>query len=363
MLWYFGLEKSASAWGYGHVRLALAALTAFAVSMILGRWMIKAFLRRRVIEDTSQPDHAGLNAIQSQKKGIPTLGGLMMVAGILAALVLWADLSNTYVLLGMLCMVLLCALGFVDDTIKLKGTRRGLKKRTKLVVQCVIAVGVGYLLTRHVSGMANGTSFCEPVTGWRSGEMGIYFVAWATFVMVAASNAVNLTDGLDGLAAGCTGIAAAVFCVVALVAAQPLAEQKSFLVAVEGAAELGVFCAAILGAALGFLWYNAHPAQIFMGDTGSLALGGLLGFIGLALKLDSLLFLVCAVFFLDELTVALQILSYKTTRRRIFPITPIHYYFQIGPRWPEEKITSRFWIVAVLAGFASLVLVRARGAM
>ena len=358
MLWYFGLEKPLSAWGYGHLRFALAALTAFAVSLVVGKWMIEAFRRKRLVEDTSQPDHAGLNTIQTQKKNVPTMGGLMIVAGVLAGLLLYADLGNAQVLIGVLCMALLGLLGFADDYIKLKGERRGLKKKTKLFLQIAVGLGVGYLLVREMHGLRHGTAFCDPVTGWRSAEMGVYYMIWAAFVIVAASNAANLADGLDGLAAGCTAISAAVFFLIALVAAQPLAEEKSFLIHLEGAAELGVLCAAVLGAALGFLWYNSHPAQVFMGDTGSLALGGLLGFIGLSLKLDSLLFLVCAVFFLDELTVALQIVSYKTTRRRIFPITPIHHYFQIGPRWPEQKITSRFWIIAVLAGFASLVLIR-----
>jgi len=338
---------------------ALAALTAFAVTLVTGAWLIRVFRRHHVVEDTSQPDHAGLNAIQSKKKDVPTMGGLMILAGNMVALVLWADLRSAYVQLGILCLLSLGLLGFMDDYLKLRRERtQGLKKRTKLLFQVAVGAVLGGLILLHTRDQEYGTHLYMPFTSGLSFDLGLWYIAWASFVIAFSSNGVNLADGIDGLAGGCTALAAGALLALGSFVSQPAIAEYLALPHVSGGQQLCILSASVVGAMLGFLWYNCHPAQIFMGDTGSLALGGLLGLIALALKLDLLLFLVGLVFFVDTLTVALQIASFKLTRRRIFPITPIHHYFQTNLRWPEQKITVRLWIIAAMAVVLSLAALR-----
>ena len=342
----------------GLLRLGCAAFTAFVVSLVVGAWLIRLFRRRNVIEDTTQPDHAGLNAIQSQKKNVPTMGGLMMIAGIVAATLLWSDLRSAYVWIGILCMTVLGLAGFFDDYIKLKhkllgqqaGGRpaRGLSKKQKLVVQFLLGGLVGYLLILAAAGHDYGQQVVFPFVR-RPLEFGYYYIFWAGLIMAATSNAVNLTDGLDGMAGGCTAITA-----IALALVVPSAFFHYDLDD-RNALNVLVLLVAVAGAVLGFLWYNCHPAQIFMGDTGSLALGGLLAYAALATKTDLLLFPFGLMFFIDEFTVALQVASFKLTGRRIFPITPIHHYFQVHRKWPEQKIVARAWIIGALASALSLM--------
>ena len=336
-----------------------AVLTALAVALVVGLWMVRTFKKRGIVEDTSQPDHAGLNAIQSQKRSVPTMGGLMILAGILATVGLWADLNNAYVLTGIFCLLSLGLLGLVDDVIKLKrGASHGLKKKTKLFFQFLVSLIVGYLLYARIGSAAfSGTSATQvhlPFGSWPSIDLGWGYVIWAAFLITATSNAINLTDGLDGLAGGCAAIAAAALLACGVLISSPALAARLHLPTISEAPALCVLAAATVGAVLGFLWYNCHPARIFMGDTGALALGGMIGYVGLALKLDLLLLLIGLVFYADLLTVALQIASFKLTRRRVFPIAPIHHYFQLYRLWPEQKITVRLWILAALAAVASL---------
>jgi phospho-N-acetylmuramoyl-pentapeptide-transferase len=325
------------------LRVALAFLTALSISLVCGAWLIRFFHRRNVIEDTTQPDHAGLNAIQSQKKNIPTMGGLMILAGIVLAVLLWSFKVASGVWTEMLVVVVLGGAGFVDDYIKLKWKpKRGLTKTEKLAVQFILGGLVGYLLmTAPDFPWLRGHNSYIVIPGAGEHHLGWLYVPWCGFVMAATSNAVNLTDGLDGLAGGLILIASLALCFY-----------------LYGTFNTEILCAAIAGGVLGFLWYNCHPAQIFMGDTGSLALGGLLAYAALASKVEFLLLIIGAVFFIEELTVAMQIASFKLTGKRIFPITPIHHYFQVNLKWPEQKIVSRAWIIGAL--FASLALVVAR---
>ena len=341
------------------IRVVLAALTAFVVCLIVGAWMIRAFRRRRMIEDTSQPDHVGLNAIQSQKKDVPTMGGLMILAGILAALVLWGDLRNVYPALGLLCLLSLGSIGLADDIIKLtRKPSRGLRKRTKLALQLALGAVVGTLLIYVNRDCAYVTRFYIPLSGGAFVDLGRWYIVWAAFVIAASSNAVNLADGLDGLAGGCVAMTSAALLGLGCFVAWPVFSEVLSLPHVVGAQELVMLAGAVLGATLAFLWYNCHPAQIFMGDTGSLALGGCLGFMALALKLDLLLFVVGLVFFVDMLTVAIQIAGFKLTKRRVFPIAPIHHYFQVILKWPEQKITVRLWIIAAMAAVVAIATLR-----
>ena len=340
-----------------------AMLTALAVTLLVGLWMVRAFKRKGLIEDTTQPDHAGLNAAQNQKQFVPTMGGLMILAGILATVALWADLSNVRIQAGLFCLFALGLLGFVDDYIKLRHhPARGLKKRTKLLFQFIIGLTVGYFLYAHADAATfAGTSATRvhlPFSTWPSVDLGWGYMLWAAFLITATSNAINLTDGLDGLAGGCVAIAAAALLACSIITSNPALAAQLGLPVVSEAPLLCVLIAATVGAALGFLWYNCHPARIFMGDTGALALGGLLAYVGLALKLDLLLLMIGLVFYADMLTVALQIVWFKLTRKRVFPIAPIHHYFQLYRLWPEQKITVRLWIVAALAAVASLATLR-----
>ncbi|MHA1180575.1 MAG: phospho-N-acetylmuramoyl-pentapeptide-transferase [Alphaproteobacteria bacterium] len=340
-------------------RCALAALTAFAVAIVFGGWLIRKFRKGRVIEDTSQPDHDGLNAIQSLKKDVPTMGGLMALAGIVVALLLWSDLRSGYVQAGLLCLMSLGVLGLVDDYIKLRVDKsRGLRKRTKLAFQFALGAAIGLLILMQTGDSGYATRIYIPFTNGLSFNIGRWYILWSALLIAASSNAVNLADGLDGLAGGCVAMAAAALLGLGCFVIHPAMSSYLSLPNVAGGAELCVMSAAIVGAMLGFLWYNCHPAQIFMGDTGSLSLGGLLGFIALALKLDLLLFLAGAVFFLDMITVLMQIVSFKLTRKRVFPITPIHHCFQTKLHWPEQKITVRLWIIGALAIVISLAALR-----
>jgi len=347
--------------GHAHLRYVLAAVTAFVFSLIAGAYLIRLFREREVFEDTSQPDSEALNAIQVQKRNVPTMGGVMILVGVFGALLLWADLRSLYTVNGILCMVALGAVGLADDYLKLRSAgSRGLLKKTKLVFQAGVGLMVGYILFVNLRERSGATELMLPFArGW-SVELGPGYIAWAMLVIVATSNAVNLADGLDGLAGGCTAIASAAilglgFLIVRLGVGAPAGSTP-------GGEEMCVAAAAMLGAVLGFLWYNSHPAEIFMGDTGSLALGGLLGYVALGLKLEVPLLAAGAVCFADELTVALQMGGYKLTGKRLFPIAPIHHYFQVNLGWPEQKITARLLILAALGALVSFALLGMGGA-
>jgi phospho-N-acetylmuramoyl-pentapeptide-transferase len=326
-------------------RTGLAFLTALVVSLAAGAWLIRFFHRKNVIEDTTQPDHAGLNAIQSQKRNVPTMGGLMILAGIVVAMLLWADLRAAQVWMGMLVLAVLGGAGFLDDYIKLKHRpSRGLTKTQKLAVQFLLGGIISYLLVRM-----HGREWTE-VRIWfgQPCSLGWWYIGWCGLVMAATSNAVNLTDGLDGLAGGLALIA---FITLGWVGSQLVDWRLHEL-------PMALICSAAAGAVLGFLWFNCHPAQIFMGDTGSLALGGLLAYAALEWRLEPLLLAFGAVFFIEELTVAMQIVGFKLTRKRIFPITPIHHHFQVNLKWPEQKIVARAWMLGVLFAVLAMILLR-----
>lgn len=337
------LERLSSGTSEGF-SLGIVFLTALLFSSVAGAWIIRFFHRKNIIEDTTQPDHAGLNAIQSQKKNVPTMGGLMILAGIAIAVLLWSDLHCPGIWIGLLVLVVLGGTGFVDDYIKLKRKpSRGLTKTQKLVVQFILGGIVGFLIKR--CGEAP-----EPYgpSAWGTGpwHLGWAYIPWSGFVMAATSNAVNLTDGLDGLAGG--------LALIALLTMGFVASEIASYSALRF--ELSAICFAAAGALLGFLWFNCSPAQIFMGDTGSLALGGLLAYVALAWKVEFFLLAVGAVFFIEELTVAMQIASFQLTKKRIFSITPIHHHFQVHLKWPEQKIVTRAWILGLLVAFLVLTV-------
>jgi len=354
MLWSETFQRWAENAGLGQLRLLLAGLTAFVISLATGSYMIRLFRRRHIFENTHQPDHAGLDRIQSEKKQVPTMGGIMILAGIVAAMILWSDLTSAYVLSGLLLLLGLGGLGFVDDHLKrARPGKRGMAMRPKFIGQVCVALLVAYILYANLRSCVNATRLIVTFNESWSLDMGLAYIPWAVLVIVASSNAVNLADGLDGLAGGCTTIAAAALMVAGWATIGSTAHRAAAIAAC-------LLAAGVVGATLGFLWYNVHPAQVFMGDTGSLALGGLLGYIALGMKMELPLVVAGGVLFADELSVALQIAGFKLTRRRLFPIAPLHHWFQLGPRWPEQKITARLWILAALGALVSLALVRWR---
>jgi len=293
------------------------------------------------------------------KKGTPTMGGLMILSGLLVSTLLWANPSNPYVwvVLGVtLCFGLI---GFYDDYLKVtKQTHAGFSGRTRLIVEAVVALAACVVLTQ-LGRAPISTSVVFPFFKDLVFNLGVWFVFVGTFVIVGAGNAVNLTDGLDGLAIVPVMIAAATFGLISYIVGNALFSEYLQLHFVSGTGELSVLCGAMIGAGLGFLWFNAPPASIFMGDTGSLALGGMLGATAVAIKHEIVLAIVGGLFVLEAVSVIVQVVSFKLTGKRVFKMAPIHHHYeQLG--WTEPQIVIRFWIVAVVLALAGLATLKLR---
>ena len=349
------------------VRSALAALVAFLVALLLGRPLLAWLARRQYIEVETNTNSPELNKLNAGKRPTPTMGGLMIIGAILLAGVVCGDLANRYVQLGLLSTVGFGFIGFIDDWTKLtQRHRRGLTAAAKYVLQFGIAFSLALVLTRFFKEQ-NGA---ERLLGLRvpfldlhldlSWARGLPHVVLALLVITGTSNAVNLTDGMDGLAAGtmviCSLAMAGICVVVGRAASLDLADQVLY---VPFSQEMTVFCTAMAGATLGFLWFNAPPALVYMGDTGSLPLGSLLGYVAIVVKQEVVLLLVGGIFVAEALSVIAQVGFFKATSgRRLFRCAPLHHHFQFGGT-PTTRIVTRFWIAAVLLaglGMASLAL-------
>ena len=330
-------------------RTAAAGLTAFVISLTMGPWTIRT-LRGFQIGQIVRDD---LTTHQS-KAGTPTMGGVLILAAALIPTLLWVDLMNTYVWVAVLSTLAFGAIGFVDDYLKVvRKTHRGLRPRYKLIAQAVVATAVGFTLLWLTEKDLYSTELMFPFRAQLTPDIGWLYVPFAVLVLWFSSNAVNLTDGLDGLAIGTFTVAAIAFTGLAYVAGHAVFAEYLLLVRFPPAGELTVFCGALVGAGLGFLWYNAYPAELFMGDVGSLALGGALGTVAILIKQELLLPIVGAVFVVEFFSVVIQVASFKLTGRRVFRMAPLHHHFElIG--WSEPKVISRFLIVAVV--FAGLGL-------
>jgi len=345
-------------------RTAFAAITAFLVCVLAGPPFISRLKRLKVGERTDKTDSPFLAELHRDKADTPTMGGALIVFAAVLSSFLWADPLNFYVLMANLCVLWLGLVGYVDDNIKLTDpSRKGLTTGMKLTVQALIAIVVALSLLRHyhAGGAEWGTLLQLPFVSIRLFAWympAALFVLLVMAVIVGSSNAVNLTDGLDGLAPGCMIAVSAAFTMLAYITGNRIFSDYLFIQHVPGAGELAVFCAALTGATLGFLWFNCHPAQVFMGDTGSLPLGGSIGFVAVAIKQELLLFIIGGIFVAEAVSVILQVLHFKCTERRIFRCAPIHHHFQFKG-WPESRVTIRFWIIAALLaafGVASLKL-------
>ena len=344
-------------------RVALAVGTAMLLSLVIGPPTIAWLTRLRygqVVRQDGPQTHL-------KKAGTPTMGGMLIIMSCTVSTVLWADISNRYVIISVIVLVWLGALGFLDDYLKVVRRRpEGLVGRYKLVGQFVLGALVGgYLLMWPLSDTVAANHTGVPFLANTHLVIPVLlFVPWVMFVLGGASNAVNLTDGLDGLAAGLTAIAAGTFGIFAYLIGRVDFSRYLGLSYLAGSGELAVFCLALAGASLGFLWFNAHPAEVFMGDTGSLALGGALGVVAIMLKMEFQLVLIGGIFVVEALSVILQVGWFKYTARtrgageRLFLMSPLHHHFE-KKGWAESKIIVRFWILGLffaLVAFGSLKL-------
>lgn len=359
MLYFLGdLSGQVSAlnvFRYITFRVGGATMTALIFVFLFGPTIIRAL---RLKQGKGQPIRTDGPQSHLMKKGTPTMGGLMILSGLIVSTLLWANLSSIYVWTVLGVTVGFGLIGFYDDYLKVtKQSHKGFSGRSRLLAEFFIAAAACFALSRLAGGpLADALTF-PFIKSWII-DLGWFFIPFGAFVIVGAGNAVNLTDGLDGLAIVPVMIAAATFGVMAYLAGNAVFAEYLQIHFVPGTGELAVLCGAMFGAGLGFLWFNAPPAAIFMGDTGSLALGGMLGAIAVATKHEVVLAIVGGLFVVEALSVIIQVASFKLTGKRVFKMAPIHHHFeQLG--WTEPQVVIRFWIIAVvlaLIGLSSLKL-------
>jgi phospho-N-acetylmuramoyl-pentapeptide-transferase len=356
---------------YITVRTVYASLTAMFLAFVFGPWLIRRLRELQIgqyIREEGPQDH-------KKKAGTPTMGGVLIVLSTLVPSLLWADLSNGFVLLAMFSLLAFAAIGFVDDYAKVsKQQNLGLTSKKKFGLQVLVSFVIGTALLGLATRAVYSTQLVFPFLKRVHPDLVIHsllssahfwplafapFLIFVSVVIAGASNAVNLTDGLDGLAIGCTVIAAGALTVLTYVSSNYRWATYLDIGYIPGVAELTVFCGALVGASLGFLWYNAHPAEVFMGDVGSLSLGGTLGVIAVVVKQEILLFFVGGIFVVEALSVILQVGSFKLRGKRIFRMAPLHHHFElIG--WSESKVIVRFWIVALVFALFALTTLKLR---
>jgi phospho-N-acetylmuramoyl-pentapeptide-transferase len=337
-------------------RTAAATFTAMLISLAFGPIVIRK-LREFQIGQIIR--HEG-PASHRPKAGTPTMGGVLILTAAIVPTLLWADLKNVYVWIVVASTLSFGAIGFVDDYLKItRRTHHGLRPRFKLGAQIVAAFAVGVLLLVLSRYELYNTRLIFPFFKNLIPDLGVFYVPFAVLVLVSASNSVNLTDGLDGLAISAVAVAAAAFTALAYVTGHRQFAEYLLLVRFEPAAELTVFCGALVGASLGFLWFNSYPAEIFMGDVGSLGLGGALGTVAILIKQELLLPLVGGLFVLEALSVIIQVASFKLTGQRVFRMAPLHHHFELVG-WSEPKVITRFLIVAIVFALSSLATLKLR---
>ena len=334
-------------------RTAAASLTALALSLALGPWMIRRlrdFQIGQVIRQEGPQSHRA-------KAGTPTMGGLLILASAIIPTLLWADLKNAYVWIAVLATLGFGAVGLWDDYLKIvRRSHHGLIPRYKIGLQIVIGIGVGLAVMALAANNLYNTRLIFPFFKNLIPDLGWFYVAFAVLVLVGATNAVNLTDGL---AISTFAVSAAAFTALAYVTGHAVLAQYLLLVRFAPAGELTVFCGALVGASLGFLWFNCNPAEIFMGDVGSMALGGAMGTVAVLIKQEILLVFVGGLFVLEAVSVILQVISFKARGRRIFRMAPLHHHFELAG-WAEPKVIIRFWIIAIIFALVSLSTLKLR---
>ena len=355
---------------YVTFRTAAATLTALLISLLFGPWLIRRLqefqIGQHIREEGPKSHHA--------KAGTPTMGGVLIVASIILPTLMWANLRNPFVWLIVLSTLAYGAIGFADDYLKIRKKRNlGLTARQKMTFQFLVAILIGVILLYMAERKLYSTAMNVPFFKGLRPDLVIDsimaspffflgflpFLIFVAFLIVGSSNAVNLTDGLDGLAIGCTLIASTALTALTYVSGHATLSAYLGLQNISGVSEVTIFCGSMVGASLGFLWYNAHPAEVFMGDVGSLALGGALGAVAVVIKQELLLPFVGGVFVIEALSVLLQVGSFKLRGKRIFRMAPIHHHFELVG-WKESKVIIRFWIAALIFALLSLSTLKLR---
>lgn len=358
MLYYFlySLHTAYSGFNvfrYLTFRAALAALMALLVSFLFGPSLIRSLTARQIgqsIRDDGPARHLS-------KAGTPTMGGTLVILALFLSTFLWADLTNSYVWLALLVTLGFGVVGFADDWSKLKRRNsRGLSARAKLLAEVVLALMASAALYLYPK---FGTVLVVPFFKNFNPDLGIMYIPFAMLVIVGAANAVNLTDGLDGLAIGPVMIAGATFGIIAYLTGNQKHSEYLQIPYVAGVGELSIFCAALVAAGLGFLWFNTYPAQLFMGDVGSLALGAALGIVAVMTKNEIVLVIVGGIFVVEALSVIFQVVSYKLRRKRVFLMAPIHHHYELKG-WAESQIVVRFWIISFICAVVGLSTLKLR---
>ncbi|MEX2271704.1 MAG: phospho-N-acetylmuramoyl-pentapeptide-transferase [Vicinamibacterales bacterium] len=339
-------------------RTAAASLTALALSLLLGPWFIRRLQQFQIGQVIRQEGPASHRA----KAGTPTMGGLLILSSVLIPTLLWADLTNSYIWLAMGATAAFGAIGFTDDYLKIvRKDHHGLRPRWKMgwTLLAGMAVGLSLIALASVEPPLYNSRVIFPFFKWLIPDIGWLYVPFAVLVLVGTTHAVNLTDGLDGLAISTFSVSAAAYTALAYVTGHRVLAEYLDLVRYPPAGELTIFCGALVGASLGFLWWNSYPAEIFMGDVGSLGLGGALGTVALLIKQEILLVLVGGIFVIEALSVIVQVASFKLTGKRVLRMSPIHHHFElIG--WSEPKVIARFLIVAIIFALFSLTTLKLR---
>jgi len=351
-------------------RTAYASLTSLLLSLLLGPWLIT---RLRDFQIGQQIREEGPKSHQS-KAGTPTMGGVLIVVSIVLPTLLWANLRNRYVWLAIISTVAYATIGFADDYLKIVHKRSlGLTGREKIGLQILVSLSVAVFLLYQMNRGLYSTKLTVPFFKYVSPDLlidrlfgtNLYFIGYLPFlvfvslVLVGTSNAVNLTDGLDGLAIGCTLIASAALTALTYITGHRVLSDYLDIQNIEMVGELTIFCGSMVGASLGFLWYNAHPAEVFMGDVGSLALGGAIGTVAVIIKQELLLIFIGGVFVAEALSVMIQVVSFKSRGKRIFLMAPLHHHFELKG-WKESKIIIRFWIASLIFALFSLSSLKLR---
>ena len=351
-------------------RQVLAVMLSFILCILLGPPVIR-WLQRQKIGDLAGFDQAELDDMMKSKRGTPTMGGLFIVASIVITTLLLADLRNFHVKMAIICVLWLAAVGMADDWLKLtagrrSGNRQGLTSLEKLLFQIGLGVLLSYFTYQHGQNIDDAHTLFFPFFKNLKVSLGpAGFIIIGTIVLTGSSNAVNLTDGLDGLAAGIMAIVSFTFLFLALIAGHLLIAKKLLIPHINFSEEMAVIAAAMLGACLGFLWFNCNPARIFMGDTGSLALGGLIGYIAIVIRQEFMLFFIGGIFVIEAFSVMIQVGYFKYTRkrygegRRVFLCAPLHHHFQ-RKGWTESQVVTRFWLISAMLAAMALATVKLR---
>jgi phospho-N-acetylmuramoyl-pentapeptide-transferase len=340
---------------YVTFRSFMALITALVISLVLGPWLIRRLKRMQQGGDTIREDTPERH--RHTKKGTPTMGGVIILISILGSSFFWGNLRNRYIWVAMLAVAGFGLIGMWDDWTKVR-TRKGLPARVKMSAQVVLSLGLLQIVWWQPADAWQPVLAIPFLKGWLL-NLGSWWFLFAMLVVIGASNAVNLTDGLDGLAIGPIVMAGGAFGIIAYLTGNFRAADYLKILNVRGAGELTVFCGALIGAAIGFLWFNCHPAEVFMGDAGSLALGAAIGMLAVLTKAELLLPLIGGLYVVEAGSVILQVASFKLTGRRVFRMAPLHHHYELNG-WPEPKIVVRFWIVSFALALLALTTLKLR---